>query len=155
MANENVCVFCGEKMGFFREMAITCAGYYLSCCKNCFKEVKDLPEEEQCRRALRLGLVQNTQALEAYIEQAVKAVEVADHAEEQRPTCLQCGSKLRFRERQCLDNSPMGDGLFSRAFSVVPAVCPACGRYALYDPEIVEKNEYLAYLMKKDSAEKL
>ena len=79
MANENVCVFCGEKMGFFREMTITCAGYYLSCCKNCFKELKDLPEEELCRRALRLGLVQDTQALEARIELATKS-------EEQRPT---------------------------------------------------------------------
>ena len=155
MANENVCVFCGEKMGFFREMTITCAGYYLSCCKNCFKELKDLPEEELCRRALRLGLMQNTQALEAYIEQAVKAVEVADHAEEHRPTCSQCGNKLRFQRVQYLDNSPMRDSLFSATLAVLPAVCPSCGKYEFYDPEIAEKNEYLAYLMKKDSAEKL
>ena len=147
MANENVCIFCGEKMGFFHAMTVTCAGYYLPCCKNCFKELKDLPEEELCRRALRLGLVQDTQALEARIELATKS-------EEQRPTCLQCGTRLLFRERQCLDNSPMGDGLFSRAFSVVPAVCPSCGKYELYDPEIVEKNEYLAYLMKIDSEKK-
>ena len=148
MANENVCIFCGEKMGFFREMTITCAGYYLSCCKNCFKELKDLPEEELCRRALRLGLVQDTQALEARIELATKS-------EEQRPTCLQCGSKLRFGVVQHLDNSPMRDSLFSSTFAMVPAVCPSCGKYEFYDPEIAEKNEYLAYLMKKDSAEKL
>ena len=155
MANENVCVFCGEKMGFFHAMTVTCAGYYLTCCKSCYKELKNLPEEEQCRRALRLGLVQNTQALEAYIEQAVKAVEVADHAEEHRPTCSQCGNKLRFQRVQYLDNSPMRDSLFSATLAVLPAVCPSCGKYEFYDPEIVEKNEYLAYLMKKDSAEKL
>jgi hypothetical protein len=155
MANENVCVFCGEKMGFFHAMTVTCAGYYLSCCKSCYKELKNLSEEEQCRRALRLGLVQNTQALEAYIEQAVKAVEVADHAEEHRPTCSQCGNKLRFQRVQYLDNSPMRDSLFSATLAVLPAVCPSCGKYEFYDPEIAEKNEYLALLMKKDSAEKL
>ena len=147
MANENVCVFCGEKMSFFHAMTITCASYYLPCCKNCMKELKDLPEEELCRRALRLGLVQDTQALEARIELAIKA-------EESRPTCQKCSTKLRFRERQCLDNSPMGDGLFSRAFAVVPAVCPSCGKYEFYDPEIAEKNEYLAYLIKIDSEKK-
>ena len=153
MANENVCVFCGEKMGFFHAMTVTCAGYYLSCCKSCYKELKNLPEEEQCRRALRLGLVQNTRALEAYIEQAVKAVEVADHAEEHRPTCSQCGNKLRFQRVQYLDNSPMRDSLFSATLAVLPAVCPSCGKYEFYDPEIAEKNEYLAHLIKQDSAE--
>ena len=153
MANENVCVFCGEKMGFFQAMTVTCAGYYLTCCKSCYKELKNLPEEEQCRRALRLGLVQNTQALEAYIEQAVKAVEVADHAEEHRPTCSQCGNKLRFQRVQYLDNSPMRDSLFSATLAVLPAVCPSCGKYEFYDPEIAEKNEYLAHLIKQDNAE--
>ncbi len=153
MANENVCVFCGEKMGFFHAMTVTCAGYYLPCCKNCYKELKNLPEEEQCRRALRLGLVQNTQALEAYIEQAAKAVEVANHAEEHRPTCSQCGTKLQFGVVQHLDNSPMRDSLFSSTFAMVPAVCPSCGKYEFYDPEIAEKNEYLAYLIKTDTAE--
>ena len=153
MANENVCVFCGEKMGFFHAMTVTCAGYYLPCCKSCYKELKNLPEEEQCRRALRLGLVQNTQALEAYIEQAVKAVEVADHAEEHRPTCSQCGNKLRFQRVQYLDNSPMRDSLFSATLAVLPAVCPSCGKYEFYDPEIAEKNEYLAHLIKQDNAE--
>ena len=153
MANENVCVFCGEKMGFFHAMTVTCAGYYLSCCKSCYKELKNLPEEEQCRRALRLGLVQNTQALEAYIEQAVKAVEVADHAEEHRPTCSQCGNKLRFQRVQYLDNSPMRDSLFSATLAVLPAVCTSCGKYEFYDPEIAEKNEYLAHLIKQDNAE--
>ena len=153
MANENVCVFCGEKMGFFHAMTVTCAGYYLTCCKSCYKELKNLPEEEQCRRALRMGLVQNTQALEAYIEQAVKAVEVADHAEEHRPTCSQCGNKLRFQRVQYLDNSPMRDSLFSATLAVLPAVCPSCGKYEFYDPEIAEKNAYLAHLIKQDNAE--
>ena len=153
MANENVCVFCGEKMGFFHAMTVTCAGYYLTCCKSCYKELKNLPEEEQCRRALRLGLVQNTQALEAYIEQAVKAVEVADHAEEHRPTCSQCGNKLRFQRVQYLDNSPMRDSLFSATLAVLPAVCPSCGKFEFYDPEIAEKNAYLAHLIKQDNAE--
>ena len=84
MANENVCVFCGEKMGFFRAMTVTCAGYYLTCCKNCYKELKDLPEEEQCRRALKLGLVEQPEKMEHFLE-------VAANAEAHRPTCLRCG----------------------------------------------------------------
>ena len=48
----------------------------------------------------------------------------------------------------------MRDSLFSAILAVLPAVCPSCGKYEFYDPEIAEKNEYLAYLMKKDSAEK-
>ena len=47
----------------------------------------------------------------------------------------------------------MRDSLFSATLAVLPAVCPSCGKYEFYDPEIAEKNEYLAYLMKKDSAE--
>ena len=150
MANENVCVFCGEKMGFFHAMTVTCAGYYLPCCKNCYKELKNLPEEEQCRRALRLGLVQNTQALEAYIEQAAKAAEVANHAEEHRPTCMYCGAKLRFQAVECLNNNPFRDW---STFDVLPAVCENCGKYEFYAPEIAKRNEYLAHLIKIDAAE--
>ena len=153
MANDNVCVFCGEKLGFFHTMTVTCGGYYLTCCKKCYKELKDLPEVEQCHRALQLGLVQNAQALEEYIEQVAKSVEVANHAEEHRPTCPQCGSKLRFRQLQYLDNSPMRDGIFSTTLDVLPAVCENCGKYEFYDPEIAKRNEYLAHLMKIDKAE--
>ena len=153
MANENVCVFCGEKMGFFHAMTVTCAGYYLTCCKSCYKELKDLPEEEQCRRALRLGLVQDTKALEARIELANKAIEVAANAEKHRPTCSRCGTGLRFGAVQYLDNSPMRDSLFSSTLAVLPAVCPACGKYEFYDPEIAERNKYLQHLIKQDKAE--
>ena len=153
MSNENVCVFCGEKMGFFQAMTITCAGYYLTCCKSCYKELKDLPEEEQCRRALRLGLVQNTQALEARIELADKALEVAANAEEHRPTCLRCGTKLRFQAVEHLDNSPMRDGLFSETFDILPAYCESCGRYEFFNPAFVEKDAYLAHLFQLDTKE--
>ena len=153
MSNENVCVFCGEKMGFFQTMTITCADYYLPCCKNCYKELKNLPEEEQCRRALRLGLVQNTQALEARIELADKALEVAANAEEHRPTCLRCGTKLRFQAVEHLDNSPMRDGLFSETFDILPAYCESCGRYELFNPAFVEKDAYLAHLFQLDTKE--
>ena len=32
-----------------------------------------------------------------------------------------------------------------------PAFCYGCGRYEFYDPKIVRKNPFLAYLIEKDS----
>lgn len=146
MANDTLCVFCGQKMGFFRASGIACAGVYQHACKDCEWELKDLTEEEQCRRALRLGLANEPEKLE-------KRIEILSKAEEHRPTCLRCGSKLRFRQVQLLDNSPMIDGIFSTVFNVLPAVCENCGKYEFYDPEIAERNEYLLHLIKQDKAE--
>lgn len=146
MANDNVCVFCGEKPRMLQSMTMPLAGVYLPCCRTCYWELEDLSEEERCRRALRLGLVENPEKLEKHIE-------ILSKVEEHRPTCPQCGSRLRFRPVQSLDNSPMRDGIFSSIFEVLPAVCENCGRYEFYDPEIAKKNEYLAQLIKQDKAE--
>lgn len=148
MANENVCVFCGEKMGFFQTMTVTCAGYYLTCCKNCYKELKDLPEEERCRRALKLGLVEQPEKMEHFLG-------VAANAEAHRPTCLRCGTKLQFQTVEYLDNSPMRDSLFGDTFDVLPAYCEGCGRYEFFKPSFVEKDAYLARLLKLDTKESL
>lgn len=145
------CVFCGEKLGAFSAMTMVCGGAYLPCCKSCYKELLPLSEEEQCRRALRLGLVKDPQQLEAFIRQSEEAEEAARNAEEHRPACLRCGKKLRFRQVQSLDNSPLRDSLFSTTFDILPAYCEACGKYEFFNPEVVEKDRYLAHLIKIDT----
>ena len=62
-----------------------------------------------------------------------------------------CGGKLRFQKEQMLDNSPMRDGLFSPTFDVLPAFCEKCGKYEFFNPEVIEKNPYLAHLIKTDT----
>lgn len=146
MANDKVCVFCGEKLSYLRTVNQICAGVYQLSCKSCDKELAGLSEEERCRRALKLGLAQQPEKLEAFIE-------VAANAETHRPACLRCGAKLLFQPVQYLDNSPMRDGIFSTTFDVLPARCPSCGKYEFYDPEIVEKNPYITRLMKLDTGE--
>ena len=64
MANDKICVFCGEKTGAFRTTYIICGGAYQTCCKECAKEVNDLTQYEQCRRALKLGLASYPEMLE-------------------------------------------------------------------------------------------
>ena len=146
MADEKVCVFCGRKIGFFRASGIFCAEVYQPACTDCAWELKNLTEEEQCRRALQFGLANAPEKLE-------KRIETLSNAEEHRPTCLQCGSKLRFQRVQHLDNSPMADGIFSTTLEVLPAVCENCGQYVFYNPEIARRNECLAHLIKQDNAE--
>ena len=153
MANDKVCVFCGEKIGAFRSTSIICGGAYQTSCKDCAKEVNCLPEDEQCRRALKLGLASYPEMLEKYIKYAEEKAEVARTAEEHRPACLRCGGKLRFQEEQMLDNSPLRDGLLSSTFDVLPAFCESCGKYEFYNPSVLKKNKQLAFLLKKDTEE--
>ena len=68
MANEYFCVFCGEKLGMFNSASFACADVYQPCCKNCAKELKELSEEEQCRRALQRGCAQQPEKIEQRIE---------------------------------------------------------------------------------------
>ena len=147
MDNEKVCVFCGKKLGFFHSAYISCAGTYQPCCKNCQQELNDLNEEEQCRCALKLGLADQPEKLEAFIE---VGIEVGANAEAHRPTCMYCGAKLRFQAVECLNNNPFRDW---STFDVLPAVCENCGKYEFYAPEIAKRNEYLAHLIKIDAAE--
>ena len=142
---ERICVFCGEKMGMFSAFGLTCAGIYQPCCSKCLKELKDLDEAELCRRALRLGYAIEPAALDARIEQLKRA-------EEHRPKCLRCGGKLRFEPVQHFDNSPHRDSVFSEGFRVLPAYCPACGKYEFYKPSVAEQNPYIACLIENDQA---
>lgn len=146
MANDNICVFCGETLGVFRSAGINCANTYQPCCKNCAKELKELDEAEQCRRALRLGYAAQPEKLEARIE-------LITSAEEHRPACLRCGAKLKFGSVQYLDNSPMRDSIFSGEFELLPAYCQSCGKYEFYNPVITGRNKFIAYLIAKDTSE--
>ena len=151
MANDKICVFCGEKTGAFRTTYIICGGAYQTCCKECAKEVNDLTQYEQCRRALKLGLASYPEMLEKYIQKVDEEQAIADKAEEHRPSCLRCGGKLRFQKEQMLDNSPLRDGLLSSTFDVLPAFCESCGKYEFFNPEVVKKDPYLAHLIQIDT----
>lgn len=146
MANEYFCVFCGEKLGMFNSASFACADVYQPCCKNCAKELKELSEEDQCRRALQRGCAQQPEKIE-------QRIELITTAEEHRPSCTQCGGKLIFESVQYLDNSPMRDSTFSEGFEVLPAYCESCGKYEFYKPAVTNKNRFIAYLIRKDTSQ--
>ena len=140
------CVFCGEKHSTFRSALIQCGSTWQKACKACEKELKDLDEAELCRRALIRGIAENPERLRERIAL------IAD-AETHRPKCLRCGANLIFMDVQELDNSPMQDSVFLETFDVLPAYCESCGKYEFFNPAIVRKNKYLAYLISKDTPE--
>ena len=140
MANDKICVFCGEKLGLFQFNDIRCADTLQMCCKTCAGEMAKVNEAERCRRALRLGFAAEPEKLQAYVDMSEKA-------EKRRPACTHCGTKLRFMAHQYLDNSPVGNG----RFTVIPAYCEACGKCEFYLPEIVGKIEELAFLVRSDT----
>lgn len=146
MANEYFCVFCGEKLGLFNSASFACADIYQPCCKDCAKELKELSEEEQCRRALRRGCAQQSEKIE-------ERIELITTAEEHRPVCLRCGGKMMFDPVQYLDNSPMSDSVFTEEFEVQPAYCEACGKYEFYKPAVTNKNRFITYLIHKDTSQ--
>ena len=144
MPNDSICVFCGQKPGIFRNTTIQCGPTWQPACKACEKELKGLDEVDLCRRALVRGMAENPEILRARIE-------LITEAENHRPQCLRCGSKLSFMKVQELDNSPMRDSIFKEPFEVLPAYCTACGKYEFYNPEVIRKNKYLAHLVNKDT----
>ena len=146
MANDSLCVFCGQKPGTFRSTTIQCGGTWQPACKACEKELKGLDEVEVCRRALVRGMAENPDKLS-------ERINLITEAENHRPKCLRCGSSLSFMDVQELDNSPMRDSVFMEPFEVLPAYCETCGKYEFYNPVIVQKNKYLAYLVWKDTQE--
>lgn len=146
MANDQVCVFCGQKPGPFKSTTIQCGSTWQPACKACEKELKDLEEVEVCRRALVRGIAEQP-------DRVRERIELLTQAEEHRPACLRCGGKLKFMKVQELDNSPMRDSVFKIPFEVLPAICETCGKYEFYDPAIVRKNRHLAYLIWKDTKE--
>ncbi len=144
MADDKICVFCGQKLGMFNSTSVDCGTTWQPACKSCEKELKDLPEVELCQRALVRGIASDPERVKARIA-------LITQAEDHRPTCLSCGGKLIFEKVQELDNSPYRDSLLSEPFTVRPAYCANCGRYELYKPDIVRNNKYLAHLIWKDT----
>lgn len=144
MANNEICVFCGEKLGLLSSSGVRCGDVFQQSCRSCAKEMEALGEEEQCRRALRLGLANQPEKVE-------ERIELCQQAESHRPVCTHCGEKLIFEEVQHLDNSPLHDGIFSTTFDVRPAYCLSCGKYEFYKPEIAERNRFFAHLIRKDT----
>ena len=146
MANDDRCVFCGQKVGTFRSTNVLCGETYQLSCKDCAKELEPLPHPERCRRALLRGLAYRPEQLREYIE-------VSQTAEERRPKCPSCGGKLHFMRERLLDSSPLTDTLLSPFFAILPACCADCGRYEFYNPDTVRKNPFLNHLLLKDTAE--
>jgi len=144
MKNKRICVFCGEKPGPFRSSNIICGGTYQVCCIACEEEIKQLNELEQCKRALQLGLAETPDALE-------ERIDVLSNAEAHRPSCLRCGTLLRFGSTQHLDNTPFGDNIFRDPLDVVPAFCSSCGKIEFFNPDFLNKNKYTAYLLELDT----
>ena len=140
MANDKICVFCGEKLGLFQFSDIRCADTLQQCCKTCLGEMAKVNEAERCRRALRLNYAISPEKLQAYVDMSEKA-------EARRPACTNCGTKLRFKDQQYLENGP-GAGIW---FAVIPAYCETCGKCEFYLPEVVEKNEEMAFLVRSDT----
>lgn len=144
MANDSICVFCGEKPSKFRSTTVHCGGTWQPACKTCEKEVKDLAEVELCQRVLVRGIANDPERLRARIA-------LITEAEDHRPQCAQCGGKMTFMEVQSLDNSPYADSVFKDPFEVLPAYCASCGKYEFYNPEIIRRNKHLAHLVWKDT----
>ena len=144
MANDSICVFCGQKPGMFRSTTLACGSTIQVACIACEKELKDLDEVEVCRRALVRGIAENPERIRARIE-------LLTEAENHRPKCLRCSTNLTFLKVQELDNSPMRDSIFKEPFEVLPAYCTACGKYEFYNPDVIRKNKYLAHLVNKDT----
>ena len=143
MANESICVFCGEKPGMFRSENILVGNTSQLCCKTCAKEVAGLSEVELCQKALRLGHAQNPERLQARIE-------LITQAEAARPKCLRCNTPMKFNSVVHLDASPLRDTLFSETFDLLPCLCPNCGRFEFFTPAVLGDNPTIAYLHRKD-----
>ena len=142
MAKE-VCVFCGNEVGYIRCDWITCGPVSQLACRNCIRELKDLGEEEKCRRALQRGLAASREKLEEYLV-------MVEDAENARPVCQYCGEKMMFKKVVTLEKK---FDVFDPHFEILPAYCGACGRMALFDPAYVRGNKILSYLAEKDNGE--
>jgi hypothetical protein len=143
MANDTRCVFCGKSINPFRSTNVLCGKTHEPSCRDCAREMEPLPHIDRCRRALQRGLANRPELLREYIE-------VTQSSEDHRPTCG-CGGKLRFMEEQNFDNTPHGDSIFHGCFTVLPAYCTTCGRFAFFHPETVRSNPFLAHLIEKDT----
>lgn len=143
MANNKICVFCGEKVGLLGSSDMPCAGTFQPCCRICGREVTGLPEEEQCRRALKLGLARDPEKLE-------ERIQFIESARSARPACLRCGGKLKYQTVKAMHNT---DSVLNIGFPVLPAFCEKCGKYEFFEPNTVRADARLAWLIRHDTGE--
>ena len=143
MANDKICVFCGEKVGLLGSSDMPCAGTFQPCCRICGREVTGLPEEEQCRRALKLGLARDPEKLE-------ERIQFIESARSARPACLRCGGKLKYQTVKAMHNT---DSVLNIGFPVLPAFCEKCGKYEFFEPSTVRADAKLAWLIRHDTGE--
>ena len=143
MANDKICVFCGEKVGLLGSSDMPCAGTFQPCCRICGREVTGLPEEEQCRRALKLGLARDPEKLE-------ERIQFIESARSARPSCLRCGGKLKYQTVKAMHNT---DSVLNIGFPVLPAFCEKCGKYEFFEPNTVRADARLAWLIRHDTGE--
>jgi hypothetical protein len=143
MANDKICVFCGEKVGLLGSSDMPCAGTFQPCCRICGREVTGLPEEEQCRRALKLGLARDPEKLE-------ERIQFIESARSARPACLRCGGKLKYQTVKAMHNT---DSVLNIGFPVLPAFCEKCGKYEFFEPTTVRADARLAWLIRHDTGE--
>lgn len=143
MAKE-ICVFCGNEVGYMRSDWMPCGPVSQLACKNCIREMKDLNEVEKCRRALQRGLAVSREKLEEFVA-------MAEGAEDARPACQYCGEKMTFEKIVTLEKKY---DVFDPLFEILPAYCRNCGRMALFDPAYIRGNKTLSYLAEQDIEKK-
>ena len=114
-----------------------------TCCRICGREVTGLPEEEQCRRALKLGLARDPEKLE-------ERIQFIESARSARPACLRCGGKLKYQTVKAMHNT---DSVLNIGFPVLPAFCEKCGKYEFFEPNTVRADARLAWLIRHDTGE--
>ena len=144
MASDITCALCGETPSGFRREVIRVGNTTQWCCKSCSKAAADLSDEELCRKVLRLGFAQEPEKVEAHLE-------FIDEAKQVRPSCLRCGTPLKFRKIVYLDRTPFSDSILSNTFDLLPAVCPACHKIEFYSPDLTDQVEKFLYLYRQDT----
>lgn len=143
MANDKICVFCGGEIGLLGSSGMPCAGTFQPCCRICGREVTGLPEEEQCRRALKLGLARDPEKLE-------ERIQFIESARDARPSCLRCGGKLKYQTVKVMHDT---DSVWNVGFPLQPAFCENCGKYEFFEPDTVRADAKQAWLIRHDTGE--
>ena len=145
MAKE-ICVFCGKEISSIFSTSVICGNTYQSACKSCGKDMEKEDHVERCRQAMRYAASDARAGLQRFLDED-------QAAEEKRPLCLRCSSKMRFGSVLTLDASPTHDGIFSRSFDAIPLYCDTCGKIELFKPDFLSKNEGYRQLYNKDTKE--
>lgn len=142
MAKE-VCIFCGETPGLFKDASIDVAGMPQICCVDCRKEVEGLGEGELCRRALLRGHAKYADRIQARLD-------LITRSEKARPKCRFCGGDIKFSVLVPFE-APHRPGVLNFTFDAVPGHCTKCYRFDFFSPEMLRDDECIAYLYEKDT----